>query len=148
MDLFCTDYLGSSTADVANYFAKHFSKEGMKLKLSNMMPNSFQSHRLIHYAHQFAKQNEISEVIFRMYWLEGKDIGHNQILSAAADEVGLPNNLEYLKSNESAIDVRDQEREQMQKVSGVPLFTFNNKMSLSGAQSISQFEAIFDKLLI
>ena len=63
----------------------------MKLCLSDMMPNTLNSHRLIHFADKFGKQNEIADLLFRQYWLEGKDIGNLEILDNAAKQVGVQN---------------------------------------------------------
>ena len=72
-------------------FFNHFQveNEGMKLKLSDVMPNTLQSHRILHFAKDFNKQHELAKLLFKLYWLEGKDIGNTGILADAASKVGI-----------------------------------------------------------
>ena len=42
-------------------------------------PNTFEAHRLIWYAAQQGKQDEVVETLFRAYFLEGQDIGDVQV---------------------------------------------------------------------
>ena len=57
-----------------------------KIKLS---PNTLDSHRLIRWAGTAGCQNEMVDVLFRLYFTDGEDIGSHAVLIAAANEVGM-----------------------------------------------------------
>ena len=52
-------------------------------------PNTFAAHRLVWYAEQQGKQDEMVEALFRGYFLEGKHIGDVKTLTHVAAEAGL-----------------------------------------------------------
>ncbi len=98
------------------------------------------------YAIHILTHLETSEVLFRMYWCEGKDIGALEILVAAALEVGLEQSsvTTYLKSSDDSAEIR--KREQSWRVSGVPFFMINKQYNESGMQSVKRFEEVFSKI--
>ncbi|KAL6075656.1 Thiol oxidoreductase FrnE [Balamuthia mandrillaris] len=148
MGPFCQEWLGSTRERVTRHFEPHFRAEGMELKLCDKMPNTFRAHRLLHLAGLRDKQDPLAEVLFSKYWLEGEDIGAIEVLSAAAKAVGMTDDVAaYLSGEEGAEAVIRQEKQQAAKrCTGVPLFIINDKHTLSGAASPSQFAALFAKV--
>ena len=51
--------------------------------------NTFDAHRLIHYAHSVGKQDALKERLMAAYFVEGAAIGEPDVLARLAVEVGL-----------------------------------------------------------
>ena len=100
-------------------------------------PNSVDSHRLIRYALLNGADPRIVETLFFEYFIEGLDIGRQDVLQ----EIGARDGLDgaaigaYLNSEEDIDFVYDENtRAHRMGVNGVPAFVFNEKMVISGAQ--------------
>ena len=100
-------------------------------------PNSVDSHRLIRYALLNGADPRIVETLFFEYFIEGLDIGRQDVLQ----EIGARDGLDgaaigaYLNSEEDIDFVYDENRRAHRMgVNGVPAFVFNEKMVISGAQ--------------
>jgi predicted DsbA family dithiol-disulfide isomerase len=100
-------------------------------------PNTFAAHRLVWYAAQQGKQDEVVEALFRAYFLEGMNIGEVKTLTHVATEVGL-NRTEaetVLASEKGVVEVKAEEAAGRRLgIRGVPYFVFNGSVSISGAQ--------------
>jgi predicted DsbA family dithiol-disulfide isomerase len=107
-----------------------------------VVANSFDAHRLSHYAKQHGKGNEFEEVLFSAYFVEGKNTADYEVLSKLAQQVGLnkAEALTVLSGNQYADDVRNDIYEAHQiGVRGVPYFVLNDKYAISGAQPTEVF---------
>ena len=100
-------------------------------------PNSVDSHRLIRYALLNGANPRIVETLFFEYFIEGLDIGRQDVLQ----EIGARDGLDgaaigaYLNSEEDIDFVYNENtRARRMGVNGVPAFVFNEKMVISGAQ--------------
>ena len=100
-------------------------------------PNSVDSHRLIRYALLNGANPRIIETLFFEYFIEGLDIGRQDVLQ----EIGARDGLDgaaigaYLNSEEDIDFVYNENtRAHRMGVNGVPAFVFNEKMVISGAQ--------------
>ncbi|MDG2206125.1 MAG: DsbA family oxidoreductase [Alphaproteobacteria bacterium] len=100
-------------------------------------PNSVDSHRLIRYALLNGANPRIVETLFFEYFIEGLDIGRQDVLQ----EIGARDGLDgaaigaYLNSEEDIDFVYDENtRAHRMGVNGVPAFVFNEKMVIPGAQ--------------
>jgi predicted DsbA family dithiol-disulfide isomerase len=100
-------------------------------------PNTFAAHRLVWYAAQQGKQNEVVETLFRAYFLEGKNIGDLKVLTLVAVEAEL-DRIEtetFLASEKGVVEVKAEEAVGRRLgIRGVPYFVFNGSISISGAQ--------------
>ena len=54
-----------------------------------VLTNSFDAHRLMHFAESKGKGKEMNERLFKAYFTEGKHIGDHATLADLAEEVGL-----------------------------------------------------------
>jgi len=54
------------------------------------MSNTLNSHRLIDYAGQHGKQDEVVEALFKAYFEEGKNLGDLALLIEIGKKAGLP----------------------------------------------------------
>ena len=100
-------------------------------------PNSVDSHRLIRYALLNGANPRIVETLFFEYFIEGLDIGRQDVLQEIGARDGLDGDAigAYLNSEEDIDFVYDENtRAHRMGVNGVPAFVFNKKMIISGAQ--------------
>lgn len=107
-----------------------------------VVANSFDAHRLSHYATAKGKGDEMEEQLFKAYFIDGKNTADHAILTQLAVNIGL-NEAEVkqvLSGNQYAAEVRQDIYEASQiGVNGVPFFVFNDKYTVSGAQDSRVF---------
>jgi predicted DsbA family dithiol-disulfide isomerase len=112
-------------------------------------PNTFAAHRLIWLAGHHDKQDEMVELLFRQYFLEGGDIGNIETLSLAAAQAGLDQAATetFLTGDEGVGEVQAEEAAgHHMGIRGVPYFVVNGVNALSGAQPPEQFLAAFRQI--
>jgi len=102
-----------------------------------VQPNTLTAHRLLYYAEQHGRQDEVSEELFRAYFIEGANLTDKDALAAVAARAGLDRDAvaAYLASDADReliatadVDARNG------GIGGVPFFIFNRKVGVSGAQ--------------
>ena len=104
--------------------------------------NTFDAHRLSHWAVSLGKGDAIQERLFHAYFVEGRNVGDRGTLAKLAVDVGLPDAeaTEMLESDRFAADVRRDIDEALQLgINGVPFFVFDRRYAVSGAQDIEVF---------
>jgi predicted DsbA family dithiol-disulfide isomerase len=112
-------------------------------------PNTFAAHRLIWLAGDHGKQDEVVELLFRQYFVEGEDIGDVQTLARAVAEAGLDRATveAFLNSNEGVESVKAEEAAGHRLgIRAVPYFVINGTSVLSGAQPPEEFLAAFREI--
>ena len=142
---------GSSERAKDNYRAVDQASVGEKLDLQlddiKRMPNSLQSHRLLHYARRHDKQDVVAENLFQSYFFYGIDIGSIAHLIKIAAESGLDGEdvRSYMESSEDIELVRGHDLQSRKLgVSGVPCFIIAEEYAISGAQESEVFLQVFD----
>ncbi len=142
---------GSSERAKDIYRAVDQASVGEKLDLQlddiKRMPNSLQSHRLLHYARRHDKQDVVAENLFQSYFFYGIDIGSIAHLIKIAAESGLDGEdvRSYMESSEDIELVRDHDIQSRKLgVSGVPCFIIAEEYAISGAQESEVFLQVFD----
>jgi len=123
--------------------------EKLDLQLDDIkrMPNSLQSHRLLHYARRHDKQDVVAENLFQSYFFYGIDIGSIAHLIKIAAESGLDGEdvRSYMESSEDIELVRGHDLQSRKLgVSGVPCFIIAEEYAISGAQESEVFLQVFD----
>jgi predicted DsbA family dithiol-disulfide isomerase len=111
--------------------------------------NTFNAHRLLHYAKEKGLQTEMKERLFRAYYTEGKNIGDIDTLAQLGEEIGLQAEAikTVLQSDKYVQDVvKDQYKAQQLGIHGVPFYVFNNKYGVSGAQPSEIFAQVLEKV--
>ncbi len=99
--------------------------------------NTFDAHRLIHFAKSAGKQDTLKERLMAAYFVEGAAIGEHETLTRLAVEAGLDEAAvrEVLDGDAYAADVRHDELEARELgITGVPFFVLDRAYGLSGAQ--------------
>lgn len=123
--------------------------EGLTYRFDTIIPtNTFDAHRLMHYASEQGKAREMSERLFRAYFTDSLHIGDRDTLARLAQEIGL-NEQEVsniLERNDYAEQVREDEREARQLgIRGVPFIVFRGKYAVSGAQPLEIFQGALQR---
>lgn len=109
--------------------------------------NTFDSHRLSHFASTKGKGAEMSERLLRAYFTDSLNLGDRSVLASLAAEVGLDQAeaAAMLETDAFANEVNgDIEEGSRLNITGVPFFVFNNKYALSGAQPGPVFKEVLD----
>lgn len=113
-----------------------------------VVANSFDAHRLTHFAKKHSLQDKAEEKLFEAYFVEGKNIGDYAVLQEIGVEVGLDAQKvkQMLDSGDytSAVNADVNEAQKL-SIRGVPFFIFNRKWGLSGAQPEDVFLEVLEK---
>jgi predicted DsbA family dithiol-disulfide isomerase len=110
--------------------------------------NTFDAHRLLHWAHELGVQGELKERMLRGYMIEGVAIGEPEALVALAADVGLDaaEARAILAGDRYAKEVRaDERRAHELGIGGVPFFVMAGRIGVSGAQPAEVLKAALDK---
>ena len=103
----------------------------------SVQPNTLEAHRLLHYAEQHGRQDEVAEELFKAYFIEGANLADPETLAAVAERAGLDRAkvAAYLASDTDRDIVQQGDAEARSAgVGGVPFFIFNRRVGVSGAQ--------------
>ena len=127
-------------------------QENLEIKLDKIKktPNTVKSHLLIDYAKLNKVENEVMDSIFESYFFKAKNIGDENVLL----EIGKKHDLDIKglekfitqKQNLQKIDKLDTIAKQM-GISGVPFYIFNDKISISGAETVENLTKAINKSL-
>lgn len=113
-------------------------KDGLDFRFDHMKSgNTFDAHRLIHFAQQSGRQDAMKERLLRAYMTEGEAIGEQAVLERLAVEVGIEQKdaRNVLESDACAAEVRADEQEAHDlQITGVPFFVLGGRYGISGAQ--------------
>ncbi|WP_374600934.1 DsbA family oxidoreductase [Niveibacterium sp.] len=99
--------------------------------------NTFDAHRLLHWAEQEDRQLALKEALFRRYFTEGQNPSSHEVLLAAVREVGLDEARAsaILASDEFAADVRTAEARYLNAgINSVPAVIINDRHLIQGGQ--------------
>jgi len=111
--------------------------------------NTFDAHRLSHYAKEQGKQKAYTEAVMKGYFTDSLNISDFEVLTAIAAEVGLDRAvaLRILESSAYTEAVRqDESNAYSRQINGVPYFLFDGKEVINGAQSVDAFVAVIEGL--
>jgi predicted DsbA family dithiol-disulfide isomerase len=125
--------------------SKIAAEVGLQFNIADaVVANSFNAHRLIQLAKSVHLDDQMEELLFIAYFIDGKNIDDTKVLT----EIGLAAGLEkvavegMLNGFEFSNEVRaDEQIAQQIGISGVPFFLFDQKLAVSGAQSPETFLA-------
>jgi predicted DsbA family dithiol-disulfide isomerase len=105
--------------------------------------NTFDAHRLLHWAEEDGRQAALKHALFEAYFTEGKSLADPEVLVAAAVKAGLdgPAAREVLASDRYADDVRRAERLWRSRgIDAVPAVVIDGRYLISGGQQPEAFE--------
>jgi predicted DsbA family dithiol-disulfide isomerase len=105
--------------------------------------NTFDAHRLLHWAELEGKQHALKQALFDAYFTEGEDPSSHALLVRVAGQVGLDATQAQaiLESDTYADDVRERERFYTDNgIHSVPAIIINDRHLISGGQPPEVFE--------
>lgn len=120
---------------------------GLEYRLADARPgNTFDAHRLIHFAATRQLDDGAAERLMHAYFSESLPVGEHAALARLAPEFGISETeaLAMLENGSYAKEVRaDEERAANFGITAVPFFLFDEQIAVSGAQAVEVFsEAI------
>ncbi|MCU1772307.1 MULTISPECIES: DsbA family oxidoreductase [unclassified Pseudomonas] len=104
--------------------------------------NTFDAHRLLHWAGLEGLQLKLKEALFKAYFTDGGNPSDHAQLAQIAESVGLDRQRAQaiLASDEFADEVRAEEQLWLQRgVSSVPTVVFNGQYAVTGGQPVDTF---------
>jgi predicted DsbA family dithiol-disulfide isomerase len=104
--------------------------------------NTFDAHRLLHWAELEGKQQALKEALFTAYFSQHADVSSLKVLADVAQKVGLDRVRAeaVLASDQYAAQVRELEELWVTRgVSSVPTIVFNDQYAVTGGQPVDVF---------
>jgi predicted DsbA family dithiol-disulfide isomerase len=124
--------------------------EGLCYDLSETLSgNTADAHRLILWAEEIGKGDELLEVIYSAYFEKKQSIFNHEDLIALASSIGINGDdaKALLQSERFADQVNeDQDLARQLGANGVPFYVIDMKFGISGAQPQEHFDSIFSTL--
>lgn len=105
--------------------------------------NTFDAHRLLHWAWSEGRQHELKHALLKAYFTEGRDIGDHDTLAEIAASVGLDRAraMAVLASQAHAEDVRAEEAHYTSHgIHAVPSVIVDEQHLIQGGQPVEVFE--------
>ena len=125
------------------YVTEMAKNEGLEFNFEKaIVANTFLAHRFLHFAQTKNKQYEAKELLFKAYFIEGKNIDAISTLIEIANklELNIEEVVETLNCSAFSNDVdKDIFEAQQIGVRGVPFFVVNRTHAISGAQPTEVF---------
>uniref|UniRef100_A0A1J3FIJ5 Uncharacterized protein YwbO n=1 Tax=Noccaea caerulescens TaxID=107243 RepID=A0A1J3FIJ5_NOCCA len=124
-----------------------FKGIGLEYDTSGLTGNTLDSHRLIHYTGEHApdKQHSLVEELCLGYFTQGKFIGDREFLVETAKKLGIEGAEGFLSEpNNGVAEVQEDLEKYSRNITGVPHYTINGKVKLSGAQPPETFQKAFE----
>lgn len=112
--------------------------------------NTFDAHRLLHWAREQGRQSELKHALLETYFTKGQDPSNRDILVRVAGEVGLDSDAaaKVLESGQYAEEVREAERfYQRNGIHSVPAVIINERHLISGGQPPEAFEQALRQII-
>jgi predicted DsbA family dithiol-disulfide isomerase len=151
------DYLGrkygrtpAQIAESQAMIRERGAREGFTFGERDWVYNTFDAHRLLHWARIEARQLALKLALLRAYHGEGKDVSNADVLIEAARSAGLDGDTarDVLASGRFADEVRSEEREfQELGIQSVPAIIFDRKYLVSGGQPSEAFEEAIRQII-
>ena len=140
---------GDQAGQVYHRIAAAGAEEGIDFAFGRIRrtPNTVNAHRLVRWARQQDRQDEVVESLFQAYFLEGLDIGDRDNLAEIAARAGLDraDAGAFLDGVEGVREILDETRLAYNSgITGVPCFIVDRKYAISGAQEPEAFVPLFD----
>lgn len=118
---------------------EYAEKAGLTINLDAMKvtPNTIDAHRLIHWAGIEQRQTLVVDLLFKAYFVDGRDIGDHEVLSDIADTAEMDAAVvsKLLASDNDVDDIRQRDAHSRQMgVNSVPTFIVAQSHAVPGAQ--------------
>jgi predicted DsbA family dithiol-disulfide isomerase len=116
------------------------AQEGLEYHLESARPeNTFDAHRLLHWAASHGEGPRLKERLLRAYFVEGERLGDHASLARLAGDIGLdPAAAAAVLADRQAFAAAvraDEQQARAYGISGVPFFVIDGRYGVSGAQA-------------
>ncbi|QYY33152.1 MULTISPECIES: DsbA family oxidoreductase [Cupriavidus] len=144
---------GSTATQVAERLAlirERGASAGFDFAPRTHVYNTFDGHRLLHWASTQGKALALKEALLKAYHGNGKDPSNHEVLLEAVKAAGLDaaQAQRVLESGEYAAEVRAEVAEfQAMGINSVPSIIFDNRYLVAGGQSADAFAQIIREVL-
>jgi predicted DsbA family dithiol-disulfide isomerase len=130
----------------------HAEKAGLTINFEMMQvtPNTIDAHRLIHWAGIEARQLLVVDLLFKAYFVEGRDIGSHEVLADIADMAEMDAALitRLLASDADIADIRARDAHSRDMgINAVPTFVVANQHAVPGAQPTDLWVKIISDII-
>lgn len=134
---------------------EHLLKVGKELGINFdfetdcLIANTLDAHRLIRWAMTPGLQNEVAEGLMKAYFVDCAFLGDHNLLVDVARTAGMDGDLvqDLLKSDkDKGLIAAEVNQAHSMGIQGVPMFIFNSKSGVSGAQESSVLVQVIDKI--
>lgn len=133
---------GGNVAQMTSRVTEVAAGEGLELRFDQAISaNTLEAHRLVEVATGQGKGEEMADLLFRAHFTDGLNVGDPEVLAKLAADAGVRD------TGEGAAEVREQiARAGRLGITGVPLFLFEGKFAVSGAQPYETMTAAIDEV--
>jgi len=136
-------------AQVYDPIAKAGKEEELDFNLEGVevSPNTFDCHRLLHWADIEGVQNELAEVLFKAYFVDAKDLTKNETLVALAVEAGMDREVttRLLESDADKEEVQSEiDKYRQMGVQSVPTMIIGKKYAVMGARDAKTIAEVIE----
>jgi predicted DsbA family dithiol-disulfide isomerase len=115
----------------------------------DLVPNSRRALLLAEYAREVGRFDEVHRALFHAYWVEGRDIGSDDVLVSVAAEAGLDPGETRARLDDPGLHriVEEQTNEALRHgAGGVPAWAIDERVLVPGAQPHEVFERVLERL--
>jgi predicted DsbA family dithiol-disulfide isomerase len=119
------------------------------MKKRGRIYNTFDAHRLLHWAESAGHQQALKQALFDAYFTEGRNPSDHAVLIDVVGKVGLDRERAQaiLSSDEFAQETREREQFYIQSgIQAVPSVIINDRHLIQGGQPVETFERILRQL--
>lgn len=152
------DYLegkfGGKEAAIKAYapVVEHAEKSGALINFDKIekTPNTIDAHRLIHWAGIEQRQSFVVDLLFKAYFVDGRDIGSAEVLADIADtaEMDAAMVTKLLASDADIADIRARDKHSREMgVASVPTFVVAQQHAVPGAQPPEVWVKVIDEIM-
>lgn len=124
---------------------------GLDLSFQSIInANTFDAHRLIHYAKDHNKELEVVEALFKANFIDFLNIGDPQVLGDIGEGVGLSRDeiLLMLSTDKYFSEVNNDKYKAVELgINSVPYYLVNDKHVIPGAQPPKVFMEVFKRIM-
>jgi predicted DsbA family dithiol-disulfide isomerase len=113
-------------------------------------PNTIDTHRLIHWAGIEQRQTFVVDLLFKAYFVEGRDISDQEVLADVADAAEMDATLvtRLLATDEDTTDIRARDAHSREMgISAVPTFIVANQHAVPGAQDPATWRNVISEIM-